>query len=160
MTSWKHYIAGASGPVAIYTRKSNGTNELHYLTQDHLGSVDCVTTPSGAVEVRLSFGAFGQRRNEADWSGNPTSGDWTEITDTTRRGFTVHEMLDNLNLAHMNGRVYDQLDRQFISADPFVQAPGFTQSLNRYAYVFNNPLSYTDPSGYESLHCHLYRQLP
>ncbi len=150
LTSWKHYIAGTSGTIAIYTRKSNGTNELHYLTSDHLGSLDSVTNASGAVEVRLSFGAFGQRRNEDTWSGNPTSGDWTGITNTTRRGFTFHEMLDNLNMAHMNGRVYDQLLGQFTSGDPFVDGMDSTQGWNRYSYVHNNPLSFTDPSGYTS----------
>jgi RHS repeat-associated protein len=148
-TSWRHYIAGGSGAVALYTRKSGGgADEMHYLTRDHLGSVDSVTNGSGAVEVRLSYGAFGQRRKEAGWSGNPTSGDWTEITDTTRRGFTFHEMLDNLNLTHMNGRVYDQIVGRFISADPFIPEPGITQSFNRYSYVRNNPLTFTDPSGF------------
>jgi len=48
----------------------------------------------------------------------------------------------------MNGRVYDATLGRFLSADPNVQAPANTQSLNRYTYVNNNPLSYTDPSGY------------
>jgi hypothetical protein len=48
----------------------------------------------------------------------------------------------------MNGRVYDPDLGRFISADPMVQAPGNGQSLNRYSYVWNNPLAYTDPSGY------------
>ena len=151
VTSWKHYIGGGSGPVAIYTRKSGAADEMHYLTRDHLGSVDTVTNSAGAVEVRLSYGAFGQRRREAGWAGNPLPADWTEITDTTRRGFTFHEMLDNLNLIHMNGRVYDQIVGRFLSADPIVQAPAFTQSFNRYSYVFNSPLSFTDPSGFQGI---------
>ena len=48
----------------------------------------------------------------------------------------------------MNGRVYDPELGRFMSADPFVQAPYNSQSYNRYSYVFNNPLSFTDPSGY------------
>jgi len=148
LTSWRHFISGGSGPVAVYTRKSSGVNEIHYLTRDHLGSVDSVTTGTGAVEVRLSFASFGQRRKEAGWSGNPTSGDWTEIADSTRRGYTTHEMLDNLSLVHMNGRVYDPVVGRFLSADPYIQAPGFTQSFNRYSYTWNNPLSFTDPSGF------------
>lgn len=148
VTSWKHYIAGGSGPVAVYTRKSTGTNEVHYLTRDHLGSIDSITDSTGTVETKLSYGAFGERRNATGWSGNPTAGAWTEITDGTRRGFTFHEMLDNLNLTHMNGRVYDQTIGRFLSADPFVPDPGFTQSFNRYSYVYNNPLRYADPSGF------------
>ena len=48
----------------------------------------------------------------------------------------------------MNGRVYDPRLGRFLSADPFVQFPSHTQSFNRYAYVLNNPLRYTDPSGH------------
>ncbi len=48
----------------------------------------------------------------------------------------------------MNGRVYDPQVGAFLSPDPFVQAPYNTQSYNRYAYVFNNPMKYVDPSGY------------
>ena len=39
---------------------------------------------------------------------------------------------------------------RFVSADQFVQAPDNMQSLNRYSYVLNNPLSLTDPSGHFS----------
>ncbi len=47
----------------------------------------------------------------------------------------------------MNGRVYDPTLGRFLSADPIVQSQFNPQSLNRYSYVLNNPLSYTDPSG-------------
>ena len=48
----------------------------------------------------------------------------------------------------MNGRIYDPTLGRFLQADPHIQAPGNSQSYNRYSYVLNNPLSYTDPSGY------------
>lgn len=64
------------------------------------------------------------------------------------RGFTAHEMLDVHGLVHMNGRVYDPELGRFLSADPLVQFPHSTQGLDRYSYVHNNPLSYTDPSGH------------
>lgn len=48
----------------------------------------------------------------------------------------------------MGGRVTEPELGRFLTADPFVQDATFTQSLNRYSYVLNNPLSYTDPSGF------------
>ncbi len=66
----------------------------------------------------------------------------------TSRGYTGHEHLDRTGFIHMNGRVYDPELGRFLSPDPLVQAPGNSQSWNRYSYVFNSPLSYTDPSGY------------
>jgi RHS repeat-associated protein len=57
-------------------------------------------------------------------------------------------MVDAVGIIHMNGRIYDPKLGRFLQADPFIQAPYNTQSLNRYSYVMNNPLNATDPSGY------------
>ncbi len=67
---------------------------------------------------------------------------------STRRGFTFHEQLDSTQLVHMNGRLYDPFIARFLSADPNIQAPLFSQSLNRYSYALNSPLNYTDPTGF------------
>jgi hypothetical protein len=53
-------------------------------------------------------------------------------------------------MIHMNGRVQDPVLGRFLSPDPIVQAPYYSQSLNRYSYVWNNPLSLTDPSGFQT----------
>jgi len=45
-------------------------------------------------------------------------------------------------------RYYDPVLGRFISADTVVPEPGNPQALNRYAYVYNNPVRYTDPSGH------------
>ena len=73
----------------------------------------------------------------------------------TDRGYTGHEHLspfgDDTNsgfcLINMNGRIYDPVLARFLSPDPYVQSPDFTQSFNRYSYCSNNPFKYTDPSG-------------
>jgi hypothetical protein len=44
---------------------------------------------------------------------------------------------------------YDPETSLFLQPDPYVQAPFFSQSLNRFAYVFNNPLKFVDPSGFQ-----------
>ena len=69
-------------------------------------------------------------------------------TPFTLRGFTDHEHIDQAQLIHMNGRVYDYNLGRFLSIDPLIQAPGNSQSLNPYSYIMNNPLAGTDPSGY------------
>jgi RHS repeat-associated protein len=71
-----------------------------------------------------------------------------DSTTVSTRGFTGHEMIDSVDLVHMNGRIYDPEIGRFLSADPFVQEVGNLQSMNRYSYVLNNPLSFTDPSGF------------
>jgi uncharacterized protein RhaS with RHS repeats len=48
----------------------------------------------------------------------------------------------------MNGRVYDPMLGRFLSPDPMVQFPTFSQSWNRYSYVSNTPTSLIDPSGF------------
>jgi hypothetical protein len=53
----------------------------------------------------------------------------------------------------MNGRVYDPALGRFISADPYLAPPWDGQGLNRYAYALNDPLAYTDPSGYDAVPC-------
>ncbi len=65
----------------------------------------------------------------------------------TTRGFTGHEHIDAANIVHMNGRLYDPALGRMLSADPIVQEPLNAQNLNRYTYVLNNPLSFTDPTG-------------
>ena len=49
---------------------------------------------------------------------------------------------------HLNGRVYDPLVGRMMTADPMVPDPTNGQAWNRYSYVINNPLSFTDPNGY------------
>ncbi|MGJ8690951.1 MAG: RHS repeat domain-containing protein [Thalassotalea sp.] len=121
-----------------------GSTNRRYLLKDHLGSTTAITNEAGTIEERLSFNTWGERR-AADWSAGSVD---ISGLDTTR-GFTGHEMLDDSGLIHMNGRVYDPTVGRFLSADILIQAPTNTQSYNRYSYVFNNPLSFTDPSGYE-----------
>ena len=147
---FRHTIHANGVPVALYSRKSTGSNTLRYLLRDHLGSVDVITTSAGDAELLTSYYPFGERRN-ATWNGPMPSADVTAVRDISRRGFTDHEHLGNSKLIHMNGRVYDPALARFVSADPFIDGITNTQGWNRYSYVGNNPLSYVDASGYGSI---------
>lgn len=143
---YKHYIRVGSEVVAIVTDHSSLPRRTRYLHEDHRDSIDAITNENGALVERMSFDAFGKRR-ELNWLQDP-SDLMLKVPHETDRGYTGHEHLDHVGLIHMNGRVYDPTLGRFISADPFVQAPENTQSLNRYSYAMNNPLSMVDPSGY------------
>ena len=56
--------------------------------------------------------------------------------------------LDNTGLYYYEARYYDATVGRFLSADTLVPNPEDPQDLNRYSYVDNNPLRYTDPSGH------------
>jgi hypothetical protein len=56
-----------------------------------------------------------------------------------------------MGLNHMHGRVQDAITGRFLSADPNIPDPTTAQSYNRYSYVTNNPLSFTDPSGFAGI---------
>ncbi len=156
------YVPGPDGVIGAREfdpAKPIGQQETalvyHY---DHLGSIDCIT-PFGSTATsfasdqagkpgRFSEDAWGQRRDPTDWQGPPTTTDDGGSDSLTPRGFTGHEMLDDLGLVHMNGRIYDPLLGRMLSADLVVQNPGSLQCYNRYSYVLNNPLTLTDPTGF------------
>ena len=48
----------------------------------------------------------------------------------------------------MEGRNCDPIMSSFLSVDAYVQDPSNAQGLNRYSYCLNNPLRYTDPTGW------------
>lgn len=138
----KSYVGGF-----LVLSESEGLSELTYLHGDHIGSVEAMTDEYGSLIDRMSFDVWGERQT-SDWrTGRPTQDDINSYP--TTMGFTGHEQLDDHDLIHMGGRVYDPLIGRFLSTDVMVQAPFNTQSYNRYSYVFNNPLSFVDPSGYE-----------
>jgi RHS repeat-associated protein len=126
----------------VYTGKM--TRKL--MIRDHLGSVLATSelnddNTQAFISQTFRYDPFGQQFALQE------SG-FAAFTGYFRHGFTGHEMLNELNIIHMNGRIYDPTIGRFLQADPFIQAPTNSQSYNRYSYVLNNPLSYTDPSGY------------
>jgi len=139
----KYYIYAEGKVQAVHTNSSDGGFETRYLHYDALGSVDTVTDMNGLPVERAIYQPFGKKilLNE--------KGEKITASSVTNRGYTGHEHIEESeNLIHMNGRVYDSSIGRFLSADPHIQAPEDTQSYNRYSYVKNNPLKYTDPSGY------------
>ncbi|MFN7782852.1 MAG: RHS repeat domain-containing protein, partial [Lysobacterales bacterium] len=138
---------------SVTAQQPTPTRKYRYLLADHLGSTDTLVDENGVVVERMSFDAHGSRRAAASGTGMwasllpavaPTEIN-PQVNAETTRGFTGHEHVDRMGLIHMNGRLYDPLLGRMLSPDPIVQEPYNAQNLNRYSYVLNNPLSYTDP---------------
>ena len=138
------------------------TTTVQYLHQDHLGSTGLVTTADGAfVQARFHapFGApwytpttagvapaLGTRFGEP-W---PAVGTQQAAPNATDRHYTGQRSFEASlgSLYHYQARWYSPVLGRFLSPDPIVPEPGNPQALNRYSYVVNNPLRYTDPSGH------------
>ncbi|USD23247.1 hypothetical protein MJO52_08945 [Microbulbifer variabilis] len=163
---YRRNIAG----VAVERVQLNASDEIagtstQYLHKDLQGSLDVITDSKGQVaedaagnKLLYSFDAWGKRRNPLNWErigSGPSNtvktlnvGAFNHLS--SNRGYTGHEMMDEVGLIHMNGRVYDPNLSRFLTADPIIDGITSVQGYNRYAYVHNNPLTYTDPSGYSS----------
>ena len=139
------YLGGDyySAPM-VYIKNGNTNWALYNLGHDYLGSVTHVATTSGTPVAEYSYDAWGRLRNPENLTNYTSS---TEPDLFTGRGYTCHEHLRDFGLINMNARLYDPVLGRFVSPDPYVQTPDFTQSYNRYAYALNNPLKYSDPNG-------------
>jgi RHS repeat-associated protein len=140
----QYRIYAAGRQVAQINRvEHSGTfdpEQIFYIHDDQLGSTSVITNAAGDVENR-EFTSFG----EADTS--RTTWEWNQTKILS--GFTGHQHDDELGLVNMRGRLYDPRLGRFITADPYVTEPLSPQGLNRYSYVQNNPVNFTDPSGFE-----------
>ncbi|NDV63385.1 hypothetical protein G0Q06_13045 [Puniceicoccales bacterium CK1056] len=135
---WPGENSGAPTPLDGHRR---------YFHYDHQGSVVLVTDEIGDVVSRFSYDVFGGSRDALTWD-RDLSDSVVDHEIAGDSGYTGHEMLADFDLIHMGGRVYDPQLARFLTPDPVVQAPTNIQNYHRYSYTLNNPLSYTDPSGY------------
>ncbi|MGI5309465.1 RHS repeat domain-containing protein [Rheinheimera sp. WS51] len=127
----------------VITKRSNGVHDELYLHKDNQGSTISITNGSGAVLQQFIYDPWGKQ-----YSVSSNSLFTTYSNPGTSKGYTGHNMVNDFEVIHMNGRTYNPILGRFMQADPFIQAPSNLQNYNRYSYVLNNPMSYTDPSGY------------
>lgn len=114
------------------------------ICRDYLGSITHIADLNGALIEEYSYDAWGRMRNPATHKVYPMS---TCPKLYLGCGYTGHEHIQPYRLINMNARLYDPEIGRFLSPDPYVQQPDFTQNFNRYSYCVNNPLKYNDQSG-------------
>jgi len=129
-TTKKYYHAG-SQRVAL-----RDGSTVYFLLGDHLGSTSITANSSGGLSAELRYKPWGENRYT-----NGTTPPTYRFTGQRSEESTLGSLYD------YGARFYSPAIGRFLSADTIVPEPGNPQSLNRYAYVLNNPLRYTDPTG-------------
>jgi RHS repeat-associated protein len=129
----------AFGGQRVATRQAG--NEVFYLVGDQLGSASLVADWHGDKVSEVRYTPWG----EARWAWELDGAGYTNRLFTSQLAQTrtyVGQLYD------YGARFYSPVTGRFTSADSIVPQPGNPQSLNRYAYVYNNPLTNSDPSGH------------
>ena len=123
----RKYVWGLGLAYAV----TGSSIELYHT--DRLGSVRAVSDASGTVTATYRTDEFGV----------PTT-----PTGSSTQPFTyTGEPRDATGLVYLRARYYDPTLGRFMSRDPFAGFGASPLSLNRYAYVGNNPATARDPSG-------------
>lgn len=132
------YYAGASR-VAYWT-SSDGN--IHFEHQDWLGTERARTSENGSVEGTYSSLPFGDNLQA---SGSDTNSGHFAMLD--------QDVSASFGLSHATFREYSSTSGRWMSPDSYIGSYHFKnpQSLNRYSYVHNRPLSHVDPSGQDAV---------
>jgi len=139
------YVYDAFGDLAAeYDGTPSSVNSTQYVTVDALGSTRLVIAGAQASE-RHDFEPFGRELDASTWRGQVAG----YAPGDVRQKFTGQERDGESMLDFFQARYFTGAQGRFLSPDPGNAGASLAdpQSWNGYAYVSNNPLTFTDPTG-------------
>ena len=147
------FIYAPTGICAVWEKVGSAPGKYYYIHTDYLGSWLKITNQDKSIAKTYSYDAWGRPRNPNTWEPLPIGAanslvNLNNMQPRFDRGYTGHEQMAGFGLINMNGRLYDPYLQRFLSPDNMVQDPLNAQNYNRYSYCLNNPLMYTDPTGW------------
>jgi RHS repeat-associated protein len=148
--------AAPSSPQKEYGYRSGqllvaaaGSADVRWMVSDQLGTPRMIADRTGSLTgvSRHDYLPFGEELFAG--SGGRTSGQGYQSSDGVRQHFTGYERDAETGLDFAQARFYSSPQGRFTSIDPLTASAHVSnpQSWNRYAYVGNNPLNNTDPTG-------------
>jgi len=140
--SWsRDYVYRDGILLAEYLAAEPGPGPQRHYHVDHLGTPRLITDAGGYKVSLHTYWPFGAEARGSE-------------RDTERMKFTGHERDANpgapgQELDYMHARYYGGIEGRFLSVDPTWSSSALSQpqTWNRYSYVLNNPVRYTDPDG-------------
>ncbi|MGW7433205.1 RHS repeat-associated core domain-containing protein [Streptomyces sp. NPDC054861] len=137
------YYTAEDTSLAMRTADPTGGNgKLAWLLSDGQASTQ--------LSIAVSDGAVTRRRTTP--FGAPRFGGNT-LAAASDRGFLGKPEDDSTGLDILGPRMYDPVLGRFLTTDP-LNTPYVPQTINAYSYSGNNPVSFSDPTGYESCYPH------
>ena len=134
--------------AAEYSTNLAPNASTKYVATDTLGSIRAISDQNGQIVSRRDFMPFGEEM----YAGTPNrdaSQKYSTDGDNVRQKFTGYERDKETGLDFAEARYYKNNHGRFTAVDPLLASgkSANPQTFNRYAYVINNPLTFTDPSG-------------
>ncbi len=156
VSTWVKYVRVAGkvvGRIEDTFTTATLSDHVFYVASDHLGSPTLVMDTAGSVIERAYTHPYGEE-NTLPLSSAGTLGDYKDPSDATTKlnlRFQGREVDAETGMYDFGARIYRADLGRFMSADTVIPDPTNGQSWNRYSFVRNNPLGFTDPSGNEEV---------
>jgi RHS repeat-associated protein len=139
------HLLGADQPFVEFTNSGVAVTDAMFLLSNYQGSIIALADNAGMVSAGniFTYGPYGE----------PMGGNWSG----ERFRYTGQTALPDAQLYYYKARAYDPKYGRFLQTDPI----GSKDDLDLYAYVADDPINHSDPTGLKcsgegkTLECHM-----